>query len=254
MHHWFESPPGRYLLGWEQACYDEAVADLFGYQALQLGTPWLQGLNNSRMPQRWLALDGAFHAQGGLPPGAAVPALWADATALPFAENSLDLVLLPHTLELCADPHAALREVARVLRPEGRAVISGFNTTSLWGLGPRRSQRSGGYLPGSIEHIGYWRLRDWLRLLDFEVEHAHFGCYRPAVRSARWLERYRWLDTFGARWWPILGAAYCVVAVKRVHGVRLLEPGWRKAQAPATAPVRVANRGGAQRRGPRQGH
>lgn len=260
MHQWFESPPGRYLLGWEQACYDGAVADLFGYHALQLGTPWLQGLHNSRMPHRWLALDGSFQPREheGLWPSQ--PALWADAAALPFAENSLDLVLLPHTLELCADPHAALREVARVLLPEGRVVISNFNATSFWGLRhgrEKRLQRLGWgkpYLPAQIEHIGYWRLCDWLRLLGFEVEHVHFGCYRPAVRSALWLERYRWLDRWGPRWWPILGAAYCVVAVKRVHGVRLLEPGWRKAQASAAAPVRVANRGAVPRPAPRQGH
>jgi SAM-dependent methyltransferase len=257
LHHWFESPPGKYLLEWEQACYDEAVADLFGYHALQLGTPWLQGLNNSRMPRRWLALSGAFQGLADPITAQLAPTLWAEAAALPFAENSLDLVLLPHTLELCPDPHAALREVARVLLPEGRVVISGFNTTSLWGLRPARGRHAGksdAYLPGAIEHIGYWRLRDWLRLLGFEVEHAHFGCYRPAVRSVRWLERYRWLDTLGPRWWPILGAAYCVVAVKRVHGARLLEPGWRKAQAPASAPVRVANRGNVHRRTPGPGN
>jgi hypothetical protein len=36
---WFCSPPGRYLLQWEQEQFDVVVADLFGYLALQCGTP-----------------------------------------------------------------------------------------------------------------------------------------------------------------------------------------------------------------------
>jgi len=97
------------------------------------------------------------------------------------------------------------------------------------------------YLPQAGEFIGYWRLRDWLRLLSFEVESGHFGCYRPAVRSQKWLDRYSWMDAVGDRWWPILGAVYCLVAVKRVRGMRLLEPAWRISKSVAGKPVSVAN-------------
>jgi hypothetical protein len=56
-------------------------------------------------------------------------------------------VVLPHALELARDPHHALREVERVLVPEGRVVISGFNPASLWGLRQRagRMRRSMGF-------------------------------------------------------------------------------------------------------------
>jgi SAM-dependent methyltransferase len=135
-------------------------------------------------------------------------ALRADYAALPFPERSLDMVVLPHTLELNVDPHATLREVDRVLVPEGRVVICGLNPASLWGLRQRRAhltRRLGirePYLPDTGEFIGYWRMRDWLRLLGFEVESSRFGCYRPAVRSARWLARFEWMDRLGERWWP----------------------------------------------------
>ena len=92
------------------------------------------------------------------------------------------------------------------------------------------------------EFIGHRRLRDWLRLLNFEVESARFGCYRPAVRSAQWLERFGWMDALGEKWWPILGAAYFIVAIKRVHGMRLLEPAWRTGRQRAAGTVPVANR------------
>jgi len=265
LHCWFDSPPGRYLLAWEQARLDEAVADIFGYHGLQIGIPMLDGLRTNRMPHQWLALgeDGLAWLPGACPAGQApastLPetdplrrlALLAEPVALPFADNSLDLVLLPHTLEQSVDPHAALREVERVLVPEGRVVISGFNPVSLWALRQHRArlyQRLGHgrlYLPDAGEFLGYRRLRDWLQLLSFEVESVRFGCYRPAVRSSHWLERFAWMDRFGAQWWPILGAAYFVVAVKRVHGMRLLEPAWRTAPQRAAASLPVANRAAA---------
>lgn len=246
LHDWFQTPPGRYLLDWERAEFGRVVADLFGYHALQLGLPDVDTLATSRMSHCWLALDAAGHAALG---GATAErlALLADHAALPFPAQSLDLVTLPHALELNADPHTTLREVERVLLPEGRVVIAGLNPASLWGLRQRRAmlfRRAGWgepYLPEAGQFIGYWRLRDWLRLLGFEVEMARFGCYRAAVRTERWLQRLQWMDALGERWWPIFGAAYFMVAVKRVRGMRLLTPAWRPAPVLPVAPVSVAN-------------
>jgi len=251
LHHWFATPAGRYLLGWEQERYDELVADIFGYNALQLGMPGLAGLRANRMPHRWLALgeEESQLLRSETPADAQPVSLLAEAVALPFPEGSLDLVAMPHTLELSIDPHAALREVYRVLMPEGRVVISGLNPWSLWGLRQWRErlyQRCGGggqlYLPDVGEFITPGRLRDWLRLLGFELESISFGCYRPAATSERWLQKYGWMDELGARWWPILGAGYVIVAAKRVQGVRLLEPSWRKVPKAAAAQVQVARR------------
>ena len=291
---WFATPAGRYLLAWEQARFDEAVADIFGYHALQLGLPVLDGLATNRMAHRWLAVDGerwepaggmasptasataaapptapamkagvpeplppfiasptspsACHSTAALPQALQPVALRTDFHALPFAAQSLDLVVLPHTLELSADPHATLREAERVLMPEGRVVICGLNPVSLWGLKQRRALLAARFgigrrhMPDAFDFIGYLRLRDWLRLLSFEVDAVQFGCWRPAMRSQTWLDRHDWMDRAGPRWWPIFGAAYFVVATKRVPGMRKLEAGWKK-RAPArasAAPVSVA--------------
>ena len=219
---------------------DAAVTDIFGYHALQLGLPQLDVLHTNRMPHQWLALD----AMGGLHEGANRPiSLRTDFSALPFPSSILDLVVLPHTLEFSDDPHATLREVERVLVPEGRVVICGMNPMSLWGFKQKRGhvyRRLGMgrlYLPQEGDFIDYWRLRDWLRLLSFEVEQGGFGCYRPAFRGEKWLDRFEWMDQAGARWWPILGAAYFLVAVKRVRGMRLLGPAWKAKPARAGKPV-----------------
>lgn len=251
LHDWFQTPPGQYVLDWERARFDGALVDVFGYHALQLGLSDIDALAANRMPHRWLGLVApplpALGEPG--PPGAtARTALVTDSTALPFAEGSLDLVVLPHTLELSPDPHATLREVQRVLVHEGRVAIAGLNPTSLWGMRQwrarqwRRLGRGRLFLPDAGEFIGHWRLRDWLRLLGFEVEAERFGCYRPAMRTEIWLQRYAWLDRAGARWWPIFGAVYFVVAVKRVRGMRLLGPAWKPRRATSSAPVSVTHR------------
>jgi SAM-dependent methyltransferase len=234
---WFATPPGRYLLAWEREQLDLAVANIFGFHALQLGLPGLDALAANRMPHRWLATQAPT-------PGAAIVT---DFSALPFPAHSLDLVVLPHALELSNDPHTTLREVERVLVPEGRVVICGLNPASLWGFRQRRAHmyhRLGFgelFLPAAGDFIGYWRLRDWLRLLGFDVEVGHFGCYRPAFTSEKWLRRFDWMDSAGGRWWPILGAVYFLVAVKRVRGMTLLSPGWKPSLGLIASPVSVTN-------------
>ncbi len=215
---------------------DLAVADVFGFHALQLGFPALDALQANRMPHRWLACDVQPEPW---PAGREV--LLSNYEALPFPDASLDLLVLPHTLELSYDPHATLREVQRVLVPEGRLVICGFNPNSLWGVS-KSCKRSFSQVG---DFIGQGRLRDWLQLLSFEVESTSFGCYRPDVKTQVWLKRLDWMDQAGVRWWPILGSVYGMVAVKRVQGMRLMSPAWKKpvprAAAVATTASNTAN-------------
>lgn len=269
LHEFFETPHGRYLREWEQAQLDRVVADIFGFHALQLGMPDIDALQANRMPHRWLASNGLAVPAAGTPEllpssdesgpgqgarplgGRAATDLLCDFAALPFPANSLDLIVLPHTLELDPDPHATLREVERVLVPEGRVVLCGVNPVSLWGLRQQRQhlyrRLAGGrgrlFLPDVGEFIGPWRLRDWLRLLNFELDAVQYGCYRPAVRTERWLQRTAWMDGVGERLWPILGASYFMVGIKRVHGMRLLEPSWRSTRTRAAATVPLVRRG-----------
>ena len=214
---WLHSPLGAYTLAWEQAQYDQCVANVFGYHALQLGVPELDTLRGNRMPHRWVACtDGQVQADSL----DVTVQLLTHAAALPFPAQSLDLVTLPHTLEFSADPHQVLREVERVLMPEGRLVLTCFNPWSLWGLRRRA-------LPPVGELIAHRRLLDWLKLLGFELALVQHGAYLAPVQSLQRLQQMAWLDRWGARWWPGLGGLTLVVAIKRVHGMRLLGPAWK---------------------------
>lgn len=247
-------PVASRLLLWEQQQTDELLADVFGYHAVQLGWPQLQALRSNRMPHRWLAQAEfewplspmappnlpATHDELSAKPGAMIrseavpgagvgaPDLWLDSRAWPWQADSLDLVVLPHTLERSADPHACLREVERVLIPEGQVLITGLNPMSLWG-----------WRGSSL--IAYRRLRDWLRLLGFEVQVSRFGGWTPALGSERWMQRMSWMDAVGQRWCPILGGVYLLMATKRVHGGRLIDGRrWRTVRSPAAATAPIA--------------
>lgn len=255
---WTESPAGRYVLDWEQAQLDGVVSDIFGYHALQLGLPQLDALRENRMPCRALVLDAASGASAPYtyPPSSRQPVapqppalaelgprhapagrttLWCDLLDLPFEAQSVDLLVMPHTLEFTRDPHRLLREAERVLVPEGQLVILGFNSLSLWGARQAFGKMTGRpFVPAAQDLIAFTRIKDWIKLLGFELERGRFGCYRPPLAREHWLERFAFMEAAGDRWWPIFGAAYMVTAVKRVRGMRLV--GQIKAKKPVLAP------------------
>lgn len=234
---------GAYVRDWEQARIDTLVADVFGYNALQVGLPGLDLLRANRMPFK--AYAGSVLQEGAAacaPPGATV---LANAEALPFDTESIDLLVLPHGLETTDFPHEVLREVERVLVHEGRVVITGFNPWSLWGIRNRLPWMPE-WLPQSPDTlVSLHRLKDWLKLLSLDVDRGHFGCYVPAFRSSRWIERFSFLEQAGDRWWPVCGAVYMVSATKRAAGMRLIGAPWKKKplRARAAQAAGVMNRG-----------
>ncbi|MGA0015452.1 MAG: methyltransferase domain-containing protein, partial [Burkholderiaceae bacterium] len=166
--------------------------------------------------------------------------------ALPLDSASVDLLVLPHTLEQTALPHDCLREAARVLMPEGRVVITGLQPLSWWGAQfslSRRVRRMRGLAlseddlaqdtPATHQMIGRWRLRDWLALLDFEVQWQRVGVFRPPWQNPAWQARLQGMEQWGARWAPWFGGAYVMVAVKRVVGMKRIRPAWRRASTRA---------------------
>ena len=230
------------MLDWEQTQLDRVVSDVFGYHALQLGLPQLDALRENRMPCRGLVLDAESGSSAPYTfprapvsseprslPGRHAPAgrstVWCDLLDLPFEAQSVDLIVMPHTLEFTSDPHRLLREAERVLMPEGQLIILGFNSLSLWGARQSFGKVTGRpFVPAQHDLIAFTRLKDWIKLLGFDLERGRFGCYRPPLASDQWLARYAFMEAAGDRWWPIFGASYMVTAIKRVRGMRLVGP------------------------------
>lgn len=211
---WFETPLGHYLLGRELAYFDRALSDIFGFHALQVGLPECPFLQSSRITTR-LTVDLEDPAQ-----------VLADPHWLPFAENGLDLVVLPHTLEFTDEPHQLLREVHRVIRPEGQLIIAGFNPFSLFGA--KRYFGRQQTMPWTGNFIALYRVKDWLSLLGFEVAGGQLDCYIPPFAQEKWLQRFQFFESAGDRWWPIAGGVYFLRATKRVLGMRVITPAWSR--------------------------
>ena len=223
---WFTTPLGRYQLAREQAFFDRTVADIFGFQAIQIGLPECPFLAQSRIPARW-TVDVQLPAQ-----------VLADPCWLPFPENSLDLIVLPHALEFAGEPHQLLREVYRAVRPEGQVVIAGFNPFSLFGA--RRYFGRGETPPWDGSFIALYRLKDWLALLGFEVTGGALDCYAPPFSQEKWLRRAAFFEQAGDRWWPIGGGVYYLRATKKLLGMRVITPAWERRKAVvSTAPRQV---------------
>lgn len=232
---WFEAPMARRLLARERMLLAGELGDLFGFFALQIGA-WGAGadpLRSARTQERVLVTS---HAVPGVP-----VQVRAGPGHLPFASESVDGILLPHTLERSENPHHLLRECQRVLVPEGKLLILGFNPYSLWGL--RRLLQRGRFPVGTRRMLGRRRLEDWLELLDLDVESVTPYAFRPPWGGARWQTRLRWMERRGPGLWPVLAGAYLVRCTKRVIAPRMVKPAWRRARELVDAgPEAVANR------------
>ncbi len=231
---WLKQPSGMYIKTWEQALLDKLTADIFGFNALQIGLPQMNCLAASRMPNKWIANTVL------LPDCPNKITLLHDFVDLPFDTHSLDLVVLPHVLEFAAEPHQILREVERILIPEGRLVICGLNMPSLWGIRQMLGRLPN--VPKTGAFISLLRLKDWLQLLNLEVGRSHFGCYAPPLNNQTWLQRFQFMEQVGQRWWPYFGAVYVVQAIKRVRGMHLIGPVWNKKRLRVPKAIPVANR------------
>jgi SAM-dependent methyltransferase len=217
---WYRSTLGCELAEQEGQCLERMLRDTFGYYLLQVGGSggFLEAIGTSRIRERIFLPSTRVRPSEGYQVVAAPG-------RLPFAADSVDAVVLPHTLEFAVDARQVLRETERVLIPEGRLVVFGFNALSMWGAWclARRGQ---GRVPWCGKFLTPFRIGDWLSLLGFDVETQEMMMFRPPWRRAL-VHQFSFLDTLGRRFWPALGGVYAIRAVKRVSTLTPLRPLWR---------------------------
>ena len=229
LQQWFATPLGERLLQSEAQLMQQILPDLFGYHLLQIGNVGHgQLLESSRIHHRCIS---CLHPSSTEP---SYPAVHADAHCLPFAPDSLDVVVLPHVLEFESDPHQILQEVERVLIAEGHVVIIGFNPVSLWGLWHRFVCRHK-QAPWCSQFLPILRVKDWLTSLGFEKVQQHTLFFAPPF-SKHWLSMKR-VDKFGRRWAKDFGAVYILVAKKRVSMLTPIKPKWTTEPVIVSTPI-----------------
>ncbi len=218
---WLRTPLGQALISQEARIVEEAFDGLFGEQCLQLGS-WGERSTFLRFArtQRAAIIDDRIPGSGE--DGAvAVGQLH----RLPVASDSVDVVLLPHTLDYSDErSHAILREADRVLTPHGHLVILGFKPGGLWGL--RRLVPGAELPPGAGAPISDRQLSDWLQLLDMRIQGITRYFFRWPLPGNKASSSPAW-EARGRRFWPELAACYMLTAQKRVVTLTPMKKPWR---------------------------
>ncbi len=191
----YRTAPAELLLARELAALDPLLAGIYGRHGLYIRPQYIPDVTE---PAHLLGnlitlyIDTPYRFAGALH---CVP------SQLPFASDSFKLILVQHAAENIAEPVLFSAELARVLAPEGVALILGFNPFSAWRPWLALQQRR---LPGSalrLQSPHLWESQ--LAQHDIDVmQRRYLGAFLPraadaahvpddAARSLRWLAGLR---------------------------------------------------------------
>ncbi len=222
LRRWYRTALGVNLQEREQQLLSQVLPNLFGYHLLQVGRPMESDfLASSRITHR-IVMDEVLPQSDF----SGEESFLSQSDEWPIASDSLDVALLPHTLEYVARPHEVLREAERTLIPEGHLLIVGFNPWSQFGIrrlfsGWRNESPWCGHFYSTL------RLRDWLALLGFDTVLVRHYFFRPPLQNEGIMRRLRKFERAGERLWSPFGGGYLLVAKKRVTTLTPIKPRWR---------------------------
>ena len=217
LRQWYATSLGGVLLGHLKGQLDNLLPQLFGYHVLQIGhvAPELNLLASSRIKHR-IVMD----------PSAGDAAVLGSPNALPFQEDSLDLILLLHSLDFAREPHRVLREVDRTLIPEGHAIIIGFNPVSFYGLGKLLLQWRN-RVPWCGRFYTRSRVKDWLSLLGFQTLASEYFGYSPPINHRGFQQQLEFVERIGTFTVPYVGGLYVMLAQKKLATLTPVRTRWR---------------------------
>lgn len=227
---WYQTLSGKSALEELDNLCAETLSEIFGYYAIEMGV--LSGkhdlLKYSRITAGFSLLDSTntTSKKTSFEKGSSPSSVISTTEQLPIATDNIDLVIASHTLESSKDPHQVLREIDRVLVPEGHCILIGFNPNPVSRIGQfvksRFKKDESLYKTRSVAHV-----RDWFSLLGFEVVDVNYMGMRPAVKNKKLFDALSWLDQLGEFAGPILGHMYVIHAKKQVVAMRPNKKVWR---------------------------
>jgi SAM-dependent methyltransferase len=217
LQQWYCSVLGRSVLEEMEHLLERLLPDVFGYRGLQIGQlSEHYNLLKSAGLQKKLIL-GSDQGLFGVD-------VQADALHLPIASDTMSLVVLPHTLDFCDDPHQVLREADRVLSSDGHLLIIGFNPYSLMGL--RHSlMRWRGAVPWNGQFYSRGRVADWLSLLSFRLLKKETFFLRVPISNESFLNKTKFIEKSR----PVigkLGGLYIMYARKQTIPLSAVRQKW----------------------------
>ena len=216
---WLQSPLGERIRRSEREHLRAPVAGQYGRHLAQHGCPSEDIFTVSAIPHQLHIADHPAQLRDA--------DLIATPRALPLQEQSLDALILHHSLETGDDPHGTLREAERVLAGEGLLLILGFNPWCWWGLSRLLGR---GCPPRDTRLVMPDRLCDWLKLLDLEVEKVETFFSLPPLHSEKLLQRLAFLQRLDKIPLRPLHALYLLQARKHIAPLTPTRLRWQQPQ------------------------
>ncbi len=231
LHQWFQTPLGQQLVDDQRQCVTGIMKSKFGQHLVQLDVGLFQPLVKNP-PVGCMSLMSRLENRAACPVIRAVP------EHLPLRPDTIDHLLLHHTLDFCEDPFQALREAETTLVSGGYMIVVGFNPNSFWGI-RRLFQFKNNQQPWNGRFLSVNRVQDWLNVLGLEVQSHYSVVHRLPIASVAWAEKLNWLNSLLTRAFPQTGGCYVLVTQKRVPGITLTGAKWRKISV--RPPIQRAN-------------
>ena len=209
---------GSAIMETEKKFLARLLAKHFGKHALLVGVPQqFSLLDATKIPCHTLVSPFLAHErQPGFVEG--------DLHEIPILTGSIDLVVLPHTLEYVDNPRQLIHEACRIVKPEGLIVAFGFNPYSMWGLRRLFSHHA---VPWSASFNDAYQVKNWLRLAEFHIEDQSALMFRPPVANQAVFRKLEFLDYIGS-FLHFFGGIYCITARAKVIPLTPIRMKWKQ--------------------------
>jgi SAM-dependent methyltransferase len=206
---WYQTPRGKLLQQLEADYLQRSITVSCQQVVLQIGgLGWENDFIDCSLYKNYTVLDaknvGCNEARK----------IQAKSYNLPLKSESVDMIIVPHLLEFDANRFQTIREVERVLKPEGIVLVLNFNPWSIW----VRYQYVWDKKMADTwrgQFISRSRILDWLKVLNFEVTVSSQFNFNSVTSTH---------GKFIANRHSFTATAYAVKAIKRRYNLIPLTP------------------------------
>lgn len=210
---------GALLLGEEQRLFKELLPRHFGKHAALIGVPQQAALLSATQVPLHTVISPVLDKSS-------VTFIESDLHELPILTGSLDLVMLPHTLEFINNPRQLLVEACRIIKPEGVIIISGFNPYGPWGI--KKWLVNSKIPPWAGDLIPARNIKNWLHLADFVLEEQCSALFRPPIQHEATYKKLHFIENLGKMCFPALSGAYILQARAKSIPLTPIKMKWKQ--------------------------
>jgi SAM-dependent methyltransferase len=218
--HWLTQSLGRSLLEIEKEYLSLKLAERYGKHILLIGVPHQHELLKCSLMSNQVLLTPLINKHKY------DKCIESEFYNLPIIPGSIDLVIVPHTLEFLDNPRQLLLEACRVVKPEGVMMVLGFNPVSLWGL--KKWSIKSKNMPWQSTFIHPNKVKNWLKLADFELVKQDMLLFRPPIANYSVFKKLTFLEWIGKRLYAPLGGVYVLTAQAKTIPLIPIKLHWKQ--------------------------